>query len=140
MSRRPPRCRRTDTLFPSTTPFGAAVSATPSMASAWLVPRLGGFLAAHPQIEISLQSTESVVDFSRETQIVAALRIGLGQWPGVVSEPLFDAWLVPMARPALVERMRGLRARTLGGWSLTGGPEGRRGRGVERLGGRTPGG
>src|SRR3546814_8244460 len=77
-----------------------AVSATPSMASAWLVPRLGGFLAAHPQVEISLQSTESVVDFSRETQIVAALRIGLGQWPGVVSEHLFDEWLVPMASPA----------------------------------------
>src|SRR3546814_12974684 len=73
-----------------------AVSATPSMASAWLVPRLGGFLAAHPQVEISLQSTESVVDFSREPQNVAALRIGLGQWPGVVSEHLFGEWLVAM--------------------------------------------
>ena len=100
------------------------LSATPSMASAWLVPRLGHFLAAHPQVEISLQSTEAVVDFSRETQVIAALRIGLGQWPGVVSEHLFDEWLVPMASPALVERMGGLQARPLPEWPLLGDPDG----------------
>ncbi|MNI53407.1 Glycine cleavage system transcriptional activator [compost metagenome] len=33
------------------------LSAVPSMASAWLVPRLGNFVAAHPQIEINLQSS-----------------------------------------------------------------------------------
>ena len=64
------------------------------------INHVASMFAAHPQVEISLQSTESVVDFSRETQIVAALRIGLGQWPGVLSEHLFDEWLVPMASPA----------------------------------------
>ncbi len=101
-----------------------AISATPSMASAWLVPRLGDFLAAHPQVEISLQSTEAVVDFSRDTQVIAALRIGLGQWPGVLSEHLFDEWLVPMASPALIERMGGPDARPLGEWPLLGDPDG----------------
>ncbi|PII09822.1 LysR family transcriptional regulator, partial [Stenotrophomonas indicatrix] len=33
------------------------LSAVPSRASAWLVPRLGNFVAAHPQIEINLQSS-----------------------------------------------------------------------------------
>jgi LysR family glycine cleavage system transcriptional activator len=133
-----------DAIGQALQPFAArhdnrlAVSATPSMASAWLVPRLGGFLAAHPQVEISLQSTESVVDFSRETQIVAALRIGLGQWPGVVSEHLFDEWLVPMASPALVERMGGLQARPLGEWPLLGDPDGQWERWFETFGVQPP--
>jgi len=119
-----------DAISQALQPFAArhddrlAISATPSMASAWLVPRLGDFLAAHPQVEISLQSTEAVVDFSRDTQVVAALRVGLGQWPGVLSEHLFDEWLVPMASPALVERMGGLDARPLGEWPLLGDPDG----------------
>lgn len=115
-----------------------ALSATPSMASAWLVPRLGGFLAAHPQIEISLQSTEALVDFARETQVVAALRIGLGQWPGVVSEHLFDEWLVPMASPALVARMGGPDARVLDEWPLLGDPDGQWERWFETFGGQPP--
>lgn len=114
------------------------LSATPSMASAWLVPRLGHFLAAHPQVEISLQSTEAVVDFSRETQVVAALRIGLGKWPGVVSEHLFDEWLVPMASPALVERMGGLQARALPEWPLLGDPDGQWERWFALHGGQVP--
>jgi LysR family glycine cleavage system transcriptional activator len=83
------------------------ISAVPSMASAWLVPRLGHFVAAHPQIEINLQSSERLIDFERQRQFDAALRLGSGQWPGLVVEPLFDEWLLPMASPALIERMGG---------------------------------
>ena len=115
-----------------------AISATPSMASAWLVPRLGGFLAAHPEIEISLQSTEALVDFSRENQVVAALRIGLGQWPGVVSEHLFNEWLVPMASPALIARMGGAHAHPLHEWPLLGDPDGQWDRWFEAYGGQPP--
>ncbi|WP_251276903.1 LysR substrate-binding domain-containing protein, partial [Enterobacter hormaechei] len=66
------------------------ISAVPSMASAWLVPRLGHFVAAHPQIEINLQSSERLVDFDRQLQFDAALRVGGGQWAGLVVERLFD--------------------------------------------------
>src|SRR5690606_4111366 len=67
-----------DAIGKALQPFAArhadrlAISATPSMASAWLVPPLGSFLAAHPQVEISLQSAEAVVAFARESQGVAA--------------------------------------------------------------------
>ena len=115
-----------------------AISVTPSMASAWLVPRLGHFLAAYPQVEISLQSSEAVVDFSRETQVVAALRIGLGQWPGVLSEHLFDEWLVPMASPALVARMGEPRTRPLWEWPLLGDPDGQWDRWFDTFGGHPP--
>jgi LysR family glycine cleavage system transcriptional activator len=96
------------------------ISITPSMASAWLVPRLGDFLAAHPQVEINLQSSERLVDFERQLQIDAALRIGAGEWPGVTAERLFDDWLVPMASPALIRRMGGIDKRPLLEWPLLG--------------------
>lgn len=100
------------------------VSATASMASAWLVPRLGEFLAAHPQIEINLQSSSAVVDFARDSGVDAALRIGFGRWPGVTAEHLFDEWLVPMASPALIERMGKADSRSLRDWPLLGDPDG----------------
>jgi LysR family glycine cleavage system transcriptional activator len=94
------------------------------MTSNWLVPRLGSFVAAHPQIELSLESSERLIDFERQLQIDAALRVGAGQWQGLVAEPLFDEWLVPMASPSLVERMGGVMGRPLSQWPLLGDPDG----------------
>jgi len=119
-----------DAIAQAVQPFAArrddilTVSATPSMSSNWLVPRLTSFLATHPKIEINLLSSEAVVDFVSNDSIDAALRIGLGQWPGVTAEHLFDEWLVPMASPALVERMGGINARPLEEWPLLGDPDG----------------
>jgi LysR family transcriptional regulator, glycine cleavage system transcriptional activator len=95
---RPFATRRDDTL---------TISLIPSMASAWLVPRLGDFLARHPGIEFSLQSTAELVDFERQTGIDAALRSGSGRWPGLVAEYLFDEALTPVASPALLQRLQG---------------------------------
>lgn len=100
------------------------ISLLPTMASAWLVPRLGAFLGAHPTVEINLQSTEAVADFERDQDVDAALRIGLGEWAGATAEHLFDEWLVPMASPALVERMGGIDAAPLSQWPLIGDPDG----------------
>jgi LysR family glycine cleavage system transcriptional activator len=119
-----------DALEQALQPFAArhddvlTLSVTPSMASAWLVPRLAGFLAAHPQVEINLQSESAMVDFQRDTAIDAALRIGQGAWPGVTAEHLFDEWVAPVASPALVERMGGLPApEALHRWPLLGDPD-----------------
>lgn len=119
-----------DALEQALQPFGArhddvlTLSVTPSMASAWLVPRLAGFLAAQPQVEINLQSESAMVDFQRDTAIDAALRIGQGAWPGVTAEHLFDEWVAPVASPALVERMGGLPApEALHRWPLLGDPD-----------------
>ena len=125
-----------EALHPFAAPRGnvLSVSALPSMASAWLVPRLSGFLAAHPTIEINLQSTEAVADFVREPEIDAALRVGRGEWPGTIAEHLFDEWLVPMANPALVERMGGVDAAPLSQWPLVGDPDGQWKRWFELVG------
>lgn len=118
-----------DALEQALRPYGArrddvlTLSVTPSMASAWLVPRLPEFLAAHPQLEINLQSNTALVDFARDAGIDAALRIGQGHWPGVISEPLFDEWVAPVASPALVARMGGLGTVPLEQWPLLGDPD-----------------
>lgn len=110
-----PFCPRRDDVL--------TLSVTPSMASAWLVPRLSRFLAAHPQIEISLQSNSSLVDFQRDSNIDAALRIGAGRWPGLISEHLFDEWVTPVASPELVERYGPFRMEELARWPLLGDPD-----------------
>lgn len=79
------------------------VSVMPSVASAWLLPRLAGFVAAHPEIELSVQSTIDVVDFERAA-VDVAMRFGPGRWPGVQAELLFREWVVPVASPALLAR------------------------------------
>lgn len=101
-----------------------AISVTPSVAAAWLVPRLGDFLAAHPELEVSVLSDTALVDFARHTHIDAALRIGRGGWPGLQEHKLFDEWMVPVASPALIARMGGLPAlEALREWPLLGDPD-----------------
>lgn len=100
------------------------LSVTPSVASAWLVPRLGAFLAAHPELEVSVLSDAALVDFARDTHLDAALRIGLGDWPGLLQDKLFDEWVVPVASPALIARMGGRPSLAqLRDWPLLGDPD-----------------
>ena len=97
-----------DALEQALQPFGPrrgdvlTISTIPTMASGWLVPRLGRFLASHPQLELNLLSSERLVDFGRDTHVDAVLRMGGGQWPGVVAEHLLDESLAPVASPALI--------------------------------------
>ena len=113
---RPFRARRDDVL---------TITLMPSFASSWLVPRLPRFLAAHPQLEINLQSTVSVVDFERETGIDAGLRYGPGEWPGLHAVHLFDDWVAPTASPELIARLGRPTLQTLGDFPLLGAPGGR---------------
>lgn len=119
-----------DAITQALQPFAArredvlTISITPSMASAWLVPRLPDFLARHPKIELNMLSSERLVDFGRQAHVDAALRVGNGHWPGLTAEPLLDEWLVPMASPALVERMRSQGLAGLAQWPLLGDPDG----------------
>jgi LysR family glycine cleavage system transcriptional activator len=78
-----------------------------SLATSWLVPRLPAFLAAHPQIELNLQSGAALVDFDRDPDVDAALRYGPGQWPKLHALHLFDDWITPLASPALLARHGG---------------------------------
>jgi LysR family glycine cleavage system transcriptional activator len=124
----PLRSRRDDQL---------TISVMPSVASSWLVPRLPRFVAQHPHIELSVQSSIELVSFEREP-IDAALRYGPGTWPGVVAEHLFDEWITPVAAPALIARHGEPTLATLGRFPLLGDPGDRWRAWFERFGGARP--
>lgn len=113
---RPFRTRRGDVL---------TLTLMPSFANGWLVPRLPRFLAAHPQLELNLQSSIDVVDFARDTALDAGLRYGPGHWPGLDAVHLFDDWIAPTASPELIARLGRPSLQTLGGYPLLGAPGGR---------------
>jgi LysR family glycine cleavage system transcriptional activator len=81
------------------------VSVLPSFASAWLVGRLGSFIARHPEIELNLQSTTALADF-RNDGVDLAIRWGNGPWPGLRSDKLLDDELFPVVSPKLLGRGR----------------------------------
>lgn len=110
----------------------------PSFAASWLVPRLPRFLAAHPQLEINLQSSAAVVDFERESGIDAGLRFGPGHWPGVQAVHLMDDWVTPTASPALLAKLGRPTLRTLDRFPLLGAPGGRWSDWFAHFGGKPP--
>ncbi|RYX94387.1 MAG: LysR family transcriptional regulator [Comamonadaceae bacterium] len=74
------------------------VRATPTLASKWLLPRLGGFLDANPDIELRLNGTTEPTDFSRET-VDVEIRHGEGRWPGLFVEGLVEESFIPICAP-----------------------------------------
>jgi LysR family transcriptional regulator, glycine cleavage system transcriptional activator len=71
------------------------VSVMPSFAARWLLPRIGRFLAAHPDIDLDVRATSLLVDFRRD-DAEAAIRYGAGSYVGVVSEHLMDDVYFPV--------------------------------------------
>jgi LysR family glycine cleavage system transcriptional activator len=74
------------------------ISATPSLAAGWLVPRLSDFYHRHPDIDVNLRATTALADFGRD-EVDLALRYGTGQWPGMHSEKLLGVEVFPVCSP-----------------------------------------
>lgn len=125
-----PCCSRRDEVL--------SLSLLPSMASSWLVPRLPGFLAAFPQLEINLLSSIALVDFERDVGVDAAIRYGPGHWPGLTATHLFDDWIAPLASPALVAEHGGKRPQDLSRYPLLEDDAGRWPDWFARFGGEPP--
>lgn len=79
------------------------VSLLPSFAANWLVPRLGAFQAAHPDIHIDLDPTLRLADLAAGDADLA-IRFGDGNWPGGRAELLMPEHLTPVLSPALAAR------------------------------------
>ncbi|WP_071673790.1 LysR family transcriptional regulator [Nioella nitratireducens] len=78
------------------------VTMTPSFAEAWLMPRIGQFWSRHPDIEVALIPSVSVIDLRRDG-FDMALRFGEGDWPGYDVEPLVMSPFVVVAAPDLAK-------------------------------------
>ena len=86
------------------------IASTASFAENWLMPRIGGFWAAHPGIGLEIVPSSELVDLRRDGFDVA-LRYGRGNWPGVTSELLVPAAHTIVAAPgALPNPVKDMRA------------------------------
>ena len=74
------------------------ISVLPSFASRWLMPRLGKFLEAHPQYEISVEANQTRSNFTSDG-VDVAIRFGAGPWPGLHSERLAGDSYFPVCSP-----------------------------------------
>ncbi len=77
------------------------VSAAPSFAAKWLVPRLGRFEAAHPEVDVWLSAGIELVDFS-SGEVDIAIRYGSGRYPGLEVIRLMGETVIPVASPELL--------------------------------------
>ena len=79
------------------------ISVLPAFATRWLVPRLGSFRAAYPDIALSLVSEVALARIGRGGPD-AAIRYGPGDWPTTAAEKVADERLFPVCSPDYQER------------------------------------
>lgn len=81
------------------------VSALPSLAAKWLVPRLYRLENAHPALTVRIETSDHLVNFAYEPFDVA-LRYGAGNYPGLHVERLMLADAFPVCSPRLLGKSR----------------------------------
>lgn len=78
------------------------VSAAPTFATKWLVPRLAHFNDAYPDINVRIDASLGMVtDFDREG-VHVAVRLGGGNYPGMRVDKLVDEDVAPACSPVLL--------------------------------------
>ncbi len=76
------------------------VGMSSAFASRWMVPRMGGFRDAFPTVDIRIATFARPVDFSRD-DVDVAIRVGLGDWPGLEARRLASSVQFPVCSPKL---------------------------------------
>lgn len=87
------------------------LSAVPTLASVWLVPRLPDFHRRHPDIRLDFVPYRRDEDFSGARPDAAILTGEAGQWPGWQVDYVIGREMVPVCHPA-----RAYARRTAGRW------------------------
>jgi LysR family transcriptional regulator, regulator of gene expression of beta-lactamase len=75
-----------------------------TFAAGWLLPRLGWFHRAHPEVDLRLMTNNNRVDLAGEG-LDYAIRFGDGAWHGTHAAPLIAAPLTPLCTPAIAARL-----------------------------------
>ena len=75
----------------------------PTFAIRWLIPRLADFQKTDPDIEVRFATGGAAAPFNDDW--TCGIRLGDGEWPGLVAERLFAADLVPVCTPAIAKRL-----------------------------------
>ncbi len=72
-----------------------------SFGARWLLPRIGDFMAAHPEIPVEVVEIDTETDLAAAGVDVALLR-GLGSWPNARTIELFEERLAVFGAPDLL--------------------------------------
>jgi len=86
----------------------------PTFAMRWFIPRLADFRKHEPDIDVRITTGGAAAPFSDDWS--CGIKLGDGEWPGLLAEPLFAADLLPVCAPRLATQLK--RASDLRGPSL----------------------
>ncbi|MCP5366660.1 MAG: LysR family transcriptional regulator [Hyphomicrobiales bacterium] len=84
----------------------------PTFGSFWLIPRLGGFTAAHPHLQLNLTTGTRPFDLEAD-DVDVAIQHGDGTWPGAVTHLIAQEETIPVCAPSLVDGRRRVPAAEL---------------------------
>lgn len=93
------RAREQDTLI---------MSVITTFATNFLAQRLGRFQLANPSLAVRIDMSLPPVDFASQ-DFDLAIRMGMGDWPGLVCHHLLPADFTPMLSPELAESIGGIQ-------------------------------
>ncbi|SDD89763.1 LysR substrate-binding domain-containing protein [Kordiimonas lacus] len=74
----------------------------PTFGSRWLIPRLGVFTNAYPDIQLNIITGLTPDDFKTANADVA-VQYGDGNWPGMTSHKVVDEEIIAVVAPALMK-------------------------------------
>jgi LysR family glycine cleavage system transcriptional activator len=74
------------------------ISVLPAFATHWLIPRLADFSRRHPDIDINVRASQSLVDFAID-DVDLAVRYGDGRWSNLVAVQLAHEDVFPVCSP-----------------------------------------
>lgn len=84
-----------------------SISTAPTFAVRWLLPRLQKFRELHPEIHVIIDTAQQRTELS-EIGVDLAIRMGKGNWQGVVADRLLTEEMVPVCSPLIYGRVRDL--------------------------------
>jgi LysR family glycine cleavage system transcriptional activator len=76
----------------------------PTFAMRWLIPRLADFRNEQPDIDVRITTGGAAAPFGDDWS--CGIKLGDGEWPGLVAEPLFAADLLPVCAPRLAVQLK----------------------------------
>lgn len=83
------------------------ISSAPTFAARWLLPRLQKFRDLHPDVRVVIDTIFERSELS-EAEADIAIRMGRGNWQGVVADRLITEEMSPVCSPLIRDRVEGL--------------------------------
>jgi len=78
------------------------ITASPTFASRWLMPRLTSFQKEFPDIDVRIDARNTIVDLVND-DIDVGIRFGDGEYDGLEAEYLFSQSVIPVCNPCLLK-------------------------------------